>query len=155
MRLPIRLVAAIGLSAAAILMPTIQGHEGTKLVPYKDPVGKWTDCSGNTLNVDPGRVRTPEECAAIDAEAIARHAEGVLHCLPQLAGHDKQIVAFVDLAYNVGVAKFCGSETAGLIRAGKMREACEAITTWCKECYLPGIRKRRDEMRALCLEGLE
>lgn len=153
MKLPARLVAAVGASAAAILLPVIQAHEGTKLTPYRDPVGIWTDCSGNTVGVVPGRVRTPEECASIDAEAIARHAEGVLACVPELTGHPYQIVAFVDLAYNVGVSRFCKSQTAALIRAGKMHEACEAIPSWNKP-DLPGIRKRRAEMRDLCLGGL-
>lgn len=153
MKLPARLVAAVGASAAAILLPVIQGHEGTKLTPYRDPVGIWTDCSGNTVGVVPGRVRTAEECASIDAEAIAKHAEGVTACAPQLVGHPSQIVSFVDLAYNVGVSRFCRSQTADLIRAGKMREACEAITTWNKP-DLPGIRKRRAEMRDLCLSDL-
>jgi hypothetical protein len=51
------LAAVIGLAAAAYLVPEVQKHEGRSLVPYRDIVGIWTVCDGDTKNVIPGQLR--------------------------------------------------------------------------------------------------
>lgn len=149
MRISARLVAAVGASAAAILMNIIPQHEGTVLHAYRDPVGVWTGCSGVTKGIVPGAQYTPEQCEAMDAAAIADHAEPVMACVPQIYGLPNATAAIVDVAYNVGVRGFCRSNTAQACRERRMAECCAGLETFRKP-PLPGRLARLHEMRLLC-----
>src|SRR5689334_23348453 len=78
------LVALIGAASAIVLVPLVDSWEGNELVPYQDIVKIWTNCRGNTKNVDPNKVMTPEECAAVNEEQLVAHAKPVLRCTPSL-----------------------------------------------------------------------
>ena len=67
-----------------------------------------------------------------------------------------QIVAFVDTAYNIGVAAFCGSSMARLANAGDMRGSCDALMRWVYvgPKRVQGLVNRRLKVRAFCVAGM-
>ena len=104
----------IGAGATAIVVPLVMQFEGLHLRSYRDPVGILTACYGHTgADVKPGQTYTREQCRAMLAEDLAKHAED-LNCiaeqLPQMS--DKQKAAFVSFAYNIGGLAFCSSTVA-------------------------------------------
>lgn len=123
------LTAILGAVAAAALMLMTPAFEGRELTTYKDLGGVLTYCDGATLNAEWGKTYTPAECDAQLEIDLARHAEGVMACT-KVPLTDGQKIAFVDFAYNLGVANYCGSSAARLTNAGKAREGCLALAPW-------------------------
>lgn len=152
-KLPRRgLVAIVGAAAAAGLLAFIPTQEGTKLTTYRDPVGVLTYCTGATENAIWGKTYTIAQCQAqLDAD-LSKHAEGVMDCMhvPLSVG---QRIAFVDVAYNVGVYAFCNSHMAKATNAGYPDTGCDALLNWNKAGgkVLPGLTKRREIEREYCL----
>jgi hypothetical protein len=110
---------------------------------------EWKDIT------DAGTSSTPERELFI-------HAQGVMACTPSLrrSGRDMQRVAAVSLAYNIGVAGWCGSTARRRFDAGDIRGGCEAIAMWNKArvqgVMLPvaGLTARRAREREICLQGV-
>lgn len=105
------LASVVGVAAASILFVTIPKDEGTEYRAYKDIVGIWTICNGDTANVRPGMVETKEGCQARLERQLIAHAEPVMKCVPTLwdDGRENQRAALVSLAYNVGIGAACKS----------------------------------------------
>lgn len=159
----IKATAAVsGLTAAAVTIAAalIGGFEGKRNVPYRDPVGILTVCYGHTGKDIEQRKYSDAECLALLEKDVAKHAEA-LACIKKPLQLREQI-AFVSLAYNIGVAKFCGGsgyKTSTVVKkanAGDMAGACAAISAWRNGCKagkcspLPGLVKRRAVERAVC-----
>lgn len=147
-----RLVALVGAVAAAGLLAMTPKWEGTKLVTYRDMGGVLTYCTGATEDAQWGKTYTPDECRAQLDRDLARHAEGIIPCLPWEKLTDGQRIAFVDTAYNIGVSAFCGSSMARRAKAGDMAGACAALSMWNKVNgkEVRGLTRRRAEARAIC-----
>lgn len=128
--------------------------EGTKLTTYRDIGGVLTYCTGATEDAIWGKTYTPAECAAQLDRDLARHAEGIEACLKPSWSRltDGQKIAFVDAAYNIGVAAFCGSSMARRANAGDMAGACAALSMWDKVngVSVKGLTRRRAQERAIC-----
>lgn len=126
------------------------GPQGPRLVPYKDIVGKWTVCTGETRVKM--QVYTLAQCRAFLHTAIrSSFGKGVLACTPQLAPSVYQLGAAISVAYNIGVAGYCGSTMARQFKAGDWYSACAAFALWNKagKVVVTGLANRRnDEMRA-------
>lgn len=148
--------ATIGLSAAAILVPFVAGHEGEVLQGYLDPVGVATKCYGDTNDVVAGKAYTQDECLQSLASQLVAHAEPVLVCAPGVASSPEMTAAFVSLAYNIGTSAFCRSTVVRLYKAGDYAGACAAIEMWkyAGGKALPGLVKRRADERRLCERGV-
>ena len=104
------LIGVVGLVTAAIVAPFVSGWESggkPRLVAYRDIVGVWTICGGETQGVTPGMVETVEGCKERDEAALIRHAEPVLACTPLLRGHPNQRSAAISLASNIGAGASC------------------------------------------------
>lgn len=146
------LVGLVGAAAAAALMHLEPANEGTVLKTYKDLGGVLTYCTGATENAQWGKTYTPQECSAQLDKDLARHAEGISHCVPMQRLTDGQKVAFVDTAYNVGVPAFCGSSMAKLANYGDMAGACAALSKWVyvNGRVVNGLVMRRATARAFC-----
>lgn len=156
---PGKLMLAIGAAAAAICAPFVSGWEsGGKehLVAYRDIVGVWTVCDGDTIGVTAATRETSEGCRIRTDARLAQFGAGVLKCVPQLKGRDHQLAAATSLAYNIGITGFCGSTAARRFRAGDWRGACEAFAMWDKAGgrVVRGLVRRRDAERRLCLTDL-
>lgn len=155
------LVAVVGAAAAALLSPFVSGWEdgpkGPSLAPYRDIVGVWTQCSGETLGVTAKSPReTLDGCAVKLDTRLAGFAQGVVKCTPSLRGKDEEWAAATSLAYNIGVGAYCKSSVDRLFDAGKPTQACDAILLWDKAGgrRVKGLANRRAAERALCLKGV-
>jgi len=150
------LVALVGVAAATALLTFTPKFEGTKLTTYRDLGGVLTYCTGATEDAQWGKTYTPAQCRAQLDRDLERHAAGIAKCVPLARMTDGQKVAFVDVAYNIGVGAFCGSSMARRVNAGDMAGACDALLMWNKVGgkEVRGLTRRRQAERALCLRGL-
>jgi lysozyme len=151
-----RLAAIVGAVAAAALIAFTPTQEGTVYVTYKDLGGVLTYCDGATENAIWGKTYTPAECKAQLDYDLARHAEGISHCVDINKLTDGQKVAFVDTAYNIGIRNFCTSSMMRLTNANDMAGACAALKRWVKvgDKVIRGLVNRRDLAYAFCMKGL-
>ena len=144
----------------AIAFPLIAKWEGLRLEAYRDIVGVWTVCYGETKGVRPGDRYTAEECAAMLRAEIFDYRDRlrpsftddtVAHRLPPARD-----AAFSSVAYNVGVGAFGKSTAVRRLNAGDIVGACQAITWWNKagNRVIRGLVNRRAEEQALCLGPL-
>lgn len=124
------LAAIVGAAAAAALLVFTPAQEGRELKTYRDIAGVLTYCDGATENAMWGKVYTPEECDAQLDRDLERHAIGVDKCVPMAKLTVGQRIAFVDTAYNIGVAGFCGSSMARLALQGDTVGSCAALFAW-------------------------
>jgi lysozyme len=150
------LAAIVGVVAAAALLAFTPAQEGRVLKTYRDIGGVLTYCDGATENAQAGHVYTPAECNAQLDRDLERHAEGIAKCIPMGRLTAGQKVAFVDAAFNIGVANFCSSSMARRANAGDMPGACDALLLWNRAGgrEVAGLTKRRQRERELCLRGL-
>ena len=141
--------------AADVATALTEKWEGTKAVPYKDIVGKWTVCTGET-RVEM-RKYTLGECRAFLRKAIrSDFGLGVLKCNPTLQNSVYQLGAAISTAYNIGVPAWCGSSMSRQFTAGDWFAACMAFQLWNKAggVVITGlVNRRNDEMRA-CFTNL-
>jgi lysozyme len=154
------LTAVMGLAAATITAPFVSGWESggrQHLVPYRDIVGVWTQCDGETLGVTAtSPTETPEGCAIKLDKRLAGFARSVAACTPSLRGQDARWAAATSLAYNIGTAAYCRSTVDRRFDAGNARGACDAFLMWNRAGgrVVAGLTNRRRAERALCLKGL-
>lgn len=150
------LAGVVGAGAAAILLVLVPQWEGTRQTAYRDIVGVWTICTGDTANVRPGQVASKAECEARLERQLIAHAEPVLACTPSLRGHPDQLAAATSLAYNIGTGAYCRSTVDRRFDAGDWRGACDAFLAWrfAGGREIRGLLNRRRAERDICLRGL-
>lgn len=150
-----KLVAVAGGGAAALLISIVGTFEGKRNDPYKDIVGVATVCYGET-RVEMRRY-SDAECSDMLAKGLADFAEPVLARNPELKGRDTQLAAATSLAYNIGAANYRKSSVARKFSAGDWRGACDAFLSWrfAGGREVPGLLRRRQAERALCLQGVK
>lgn len=161
MRGIVKAALAAGTGAAAMAAFFIAPHEGTRLESYRDSVGVWTVCTGHTQTAGPGVRYTQAECDALFRSDLGRFlAEVEARIQPEIP--PASLAAITSLCFNVGTGT-C-APVIRRVNAGRLREACEAITLYVyaggRDCRDPasncrGIVTRRQDERALCLAGLE
>ncbi len=153
-----RLVGAGAITGAGMLAISVVGNwEGLRLYAYRDVIGVWTACYGETAGIRPGMKFTQEQCDVMFIGSLAEHEAGMRACLKAPdALPEKSYVAFVSATYNIGVGAFCGSSMARKVNVGDVRGACEALMLWVKAGgkVVQGLVNRRSAERKLCLEGL-
>jgi len=146
-----------GGALAASVVALVSGFEGLRTYAYRDPVGIPTICFGETRGVKMGDHHTPAECKDMLISRLAEFETGMRKCLalPDTIP-DNAYAAFLSFTYNAGAGNFCSSSMASRANAGNLRGACDALLMWDKArgIRLPGLTKRRQEERALCLRGL-
>lgn len=142
-----------------VAVPFIGRWEGLRLQAYRDLVGVWTVCYGETKGVQPGDTYTRAECDAMLARESIAYRDGVHAAMTEAArstllpvGRD---VAFASLAYNVGVGAAGRSTAVRRLNAGDVSGACSAIGWWNKAGgrVVRGLVNRRSEEIELCLRG--
>ena len=146
-------------AAAAALVSFVGSNEGLRTKTYKDIVGINTVCYGETSPdiAFPGAEYTPEQCARMLEERLVEFAEGVKACTPIVFESPETIISAVDLAYNIGVPRYCSSTAAKHFKAGRLEEGCEAATRFkfAGGKVLPGLVVRREKGFNLCMQGVE
>ena len=140
--------------AALIAIP----FEGLRQYAYRDPVGILTVCYGSTTDVQKGKLYSFDECKSRldkDMTAAVQHVE---RCAPKAPV--SVLAAFADAAYNIGPVVACDpirSHAARYLAAGNYEAACNELPKWNKARVagalreLPGLTKRREAERKLCL----
>lgn len=149
-----KLGAIIGATAVPGLIAVVAQWEGKSNDPYKDLVGVWTVCYGET-RVEM-RPYSDAECDEMLAEGLADFAGPVLKRNPELKGHDPQLIAAVSLSYNIGNAAYDRSTVARRFSNGDWVGACNAFLMWNKAGgkVVEGLKRRREAERRICLRGL-
>lgn len=145
------------LLATAIAIPA----EGLRQWAYYDPPGILTVCYGSTTNVQKGHKYSLDECRArLDADMRAA-VEAVNQCARGLP--ENVLAAFGDAVYNMGPTVACDqsrSTAARLLRQNRLADACNQLPRWNKArvagamVELPGLTKRRNAEKELCLKDL-
>ena len=58
--------AVISGASSTVLLAGLVGYfEGSRPVPYRDVTGKWTNCEGNTHNVDPFKIYSNHQISSL------------------------------------------------------------------------------------------
>lgn len=135
----------------SVCIACVAGAEGLRTVAYKDPVGIPTACFGETRGVKLGDSFTPEQCKQMLGARVEEFGHGVDSCVktPMSPARKAGLTSF---AYNVGVEAFCKSTLVKKLNAGDPA-ACDEMRRWttAKGIKLPGLVKRREQERELCL----
>jgi lysozyme len=160
---PNRKGAAAALLAVmvAIAAPVYVGWEGTRTLPYKDIVGVWTVCSGDTRNVVPGKRLTDAECDRRTGAILEEYGSAVAASSPGIDRSPYEWAAHTIFAANVGVGAYRRSTVRKLYNEGKHRQACRFIREYRNAGGKPvtGLINRRNGTDArvgeyeLCLVG--
>lgn len=151
------------IAATAIASTMAAAHEGLKFTPYYDPPGVLTVCRGHTgPDVVKGARYSLEQCNAFLDADMKKAVSEVERCAPGLP--PEVLAAFADAVYNIGPVIVCDtkkSTAARMLKAGDLRGACNQLPRWDKAVVggvsisLPGLTKRREEERQLCLSGVD
>ena len=124
-----KLIAKIGATAVALVIPVVTYYEGKVNRTYVDPVGVLTSCYGHTgPELKPGQTFTDEQCLAQLEADLAKHAIA-LDCV-RVPLTDGQKAAFLSFAFNVGNGAFCGSTLVRKANTGDMPGACAELSKW-------------------------
>jgi lysozyme len=128
------LAAIVGPLAATVLLANVPKEEGLEYKAYQDIASVWTICSGDTKDVRPGLVETPEGCRRRTEMQLVAHANGMLLCTPRLRedGRDWQRAAGTSLTYNIGIGAYCHSTADKRFDAGAWLDGCNAFISWNK-----------------------
>jgi lysozyme len=150
----------------------IKHHEGVRMRPYRCPALLWTVGVGHvidpshaavkyeerrTLPIPDGwnRILTMGEVDAILAQDLGRFERGVARLCPAVVGHQGRFDALVSFAFNVGLGNLQRSSLRMKTNRGEFEEAADEFMKWTKAGgrVLPGLVKRRQDERALYLNG--
>lgn len=153
-----RRIAAATAIATAIAIPA----EGLRQMAYYDPPGILTVCMGHTgADIDPKKKYSLAECNQFLTQDMRQAIDAVERCQPGLPA--PVLAAFGDAVYNLGSTIACNqkkSTAARLLATGRIAEACEQLPRWNKASVagmlveLPGLTKRRNLEKTICLEGV-
>lgn len=146
-------LASIGLTGALVLAGGLAAKwEGIENTAYKDVVGVWTQCYGDTHDVNRTRAKTDDECTESLAKQLVEHnKEMKRYVLVPMT--DYQEAAFTSLVYNIGVGNWRNSTALKLLNKGLYKEACQQLPRWNKaggKVYR-GLTNRRMEEMSVCL----
>lgn len=139
---------------ATVAVGLIGGFEGLRTAAYRDPVGIPTVCFGETLGVKMGDRYTADQCKDMLADRLVEFDKAVVNCVPAMATQaPERRAAHLSLAYNIGTGAYCASTVARRANEGDWKGSCDAFLMWnkAKGIPLPGLARRREEERKLCL----
>lgn len=135
----VRVPAAILALVVAIVLPLTKTSEGRVHHTYLDPVGIPTLCDGHTgADVHMGDVKTDAQCDDILMADLAKHDDAIGQCVDLATLTPGQHAAFLDTAFNLGAATFCGSGMAKAINAGHPEQACRMLPLYSCVKVKPG-----------------
>lgn len=142
-------------AAVAIAAALVAGEEGVRYVAYSDPVGIPTICFGETKGVKIGDQATREQCLGMLKDSLEMADAAVSRCV-KVPMPPKREAAFISFTYNVGGTRFCSSRIPTFVNAGQPAKACAELSryVYAKGIKLPGLVRRREEERVLCMDGL-
>lgn len=142
-------------AAAAFITP----WEGVFTSAYKDPIGIWTVCIGETEGVRPGDRYTVQQCTDMLAKKLPRYWSEAAACMgADLVARtpEPRKVAILSFVYNVGSSAFCKSTMLRKLKAGDVRGGCDEMLRWNRAAGIvfKGLTRRREAERKLCLRSM-
>jgi lysozyme len=145
-------VSALVLAASTLV--GIAMHEGYRSEAYIPVPGDVPTIDfGRTQGVKMGDKSNPVRGLQLLLDEVdSVYAQGVRRCI-NAPMYDYEFAASVSFAYNVGVKAFCGSTMAKKFNAEDYAGGCAELSRWVYgpgKKILPGLKKRRDEERAIC-----
>ena len=144
-------------AAMAIAVSFIGQWEGLRTEAYRDIVGVWTACYGETRGIGAGDSFTVAECDAMLAEGIEQFEDGLDACLTDEDNIPVGAkIAFVSWSYNVGVGAACRSTLVRKANAGDLVGACNELPRWNRAGgrVIQGLTNRRVSERDMCLDAV-
>lgn len=137
------IVAVLSFSAAAFGgLALREGYTDNAIIPTIGDVP--TIGLGTTAGVKMGDRITPPQAIARALKDIKGYEGAVKQCV-HVPLSQAEYDVYVDLAYNIGNAGFCGSTIVKRLNAEDYAGACEAILMWRKaagfDCSTPGNRR--------------
>ena len=144
----------------SVAVPLIAKWEGLRTTAYRDIVGVWTVCYGETKGVRPGDTYTEAECRAMLAREVADYRAGLHRYFTDQTKQSRltpeRDAAYTSLAYNVGIGGAGKSTATRRLNAGDIRGGCHAIGWWNRAGgrVVRGLVNRRADEVALCLRGV-
>lgn len=154
-----KIAATIGGGAVALAVAMIAPFEGLETKSYRDIVGIWTVCYGETRGVTSTSQYTPAQCKTMLSERVAEFDRAIDKCLPKGLS-DPTRASFISLAYNIGSHGFCSSSISRHAMNGNLPQACENIKLYNKARVMGklqsirGLTLRRKAESDLCKSGL-
>ena len=141
--------------ALAIAIGLIGQWEGLRTVAYKDIVGVWTVCYGETKGVSRDDKYTVADCDKMLAKEILSYERGLDRCLKTKVPAGMK-VALVSWSYNVGTGAACRSTLVRKANRGDLVGACNELTRWNRAGgrVIPGLTNRRIAERDMCLKAV-
>lgn len=147
-------LAAVGLSASLILAggTLIAPWEGKENKAYKDVVGVWTQCYGNTNNVDKTKPKTDDQCADELAKELVNYNRKMKKYV-KVEMTEGQEAAFTSFVYNVGEGTWQRGTPLKLLNEGKPEQACQFLMKYNKSGgkVYAGLTNRRKAEMEVCL----
>ena len=136
-------VLALALSAAGFVgITSREGYTSNTIIPTVGDVP--TNGFGTTKGVKMGDVTDPVK-ALQRAYSDVQEYEGAVKSCVKVPLYQVEYDVYVDLAYNIGSAGFCGSTIVKRLNAEDYAGACEAVLMWRKaggfDCSTPGNRR--------------
>lgn len=146
------LIGAAAIAASLLIVP----FEGERKVTYQDPPGIQTICYGRTGGVTINQVATHDQCLVYLGEDT-RTADAAVTSLVTVKLSDKTKAAFISFVYNVGKEKFRHSTMLKKLNNDDTTGACMELLKWVYAggVVLPGLVRRREAEKNLCLSGIE
>lgn len=156
------MLSATGLVAIVLA----EGFTAKAMVPV--PGDPWTYGFGATVNeagapVKPGDTITPPRAVRLAVKDIAGKENVLRKCIKAPVTQGEWDV-YVNMAYNTGASRFCGSNFVTLLNALDYAGACEQFLKWRYvrgiDCSLPqnhktcgGVWDRRQAQYKACMEA--
>jgi lysozyme len=165
MRRPRTAVAALGLSAAALVGLVLhEGYSDRAMIPVKGDVptlgfGTTTRADGSPVRL--GDTTTPPQ-ALVRALRDVQQFEGALKTCVTVPLAQHEYDAYVSFAYNVGPRAFCQSTLVKKLNTQDYPGACQELLRWRffqgQDCAAPanarlcgGLAKRREAEYQQCI----
>lgn len=140
------IAAALVAAMVAIATPVYVSWEGAETMPYRDIVGVWTVCSGDTRDVVPGKRLSEADCDRRTRAILEEYGATVARLAPGIEQSPYEWAAHTIFAANVGVGAYGKSSVRRLHNAGQHRAACRFLREYRKAGgrVVKGLINRRE-----------
>ena len=148
-----RMVGLLALSAAGLVgIAMNEGYTDHAVIPVPGDVP--TIGFGTTQGVHLGDRTTPPQALHRALTDVQKY-EGALKQCVKVPLSQNEYDVYVDLAYNIGPAAFCGSTLVMKLNKQDYTGACREILRWNKQGgkALPGLTARRERGYQRCIGG--
>lgn len=147
-------IAAAVLALSASSLVGIAVHEGYRGEAYIPVAGdRLTLGFGDAQGVKPGDKTDPVRALIRLNSQVSQFQIDLKKCIGDVPMHQHEWDAVVSWAFNVGSSAACSSTLVRKLKAGDYTGACNELTRWVyfNGRVLPGLQKRREAERKLCL----